>query len=224
MCEKQVFFIGLIPFQTNYALLSQISKCREIRFFVCNFLPRKLWSRIFFGKSHVWVTCVTIWWQLTNNCDNLYDKQDDNYGDDNGCGDKCCSQLAISTVCLSSFPPHLPISPSPVFGHLLYIIKILNVAMIKAFKEKMPTPSFCYEAMKSKSHIVSENRKCNTDPFVFPPIGPNNSHLTVAAWWLLICAEKKIISNKEFRKKDFKVCGKWKTLATLIPHLMQHEP
>ena len=66
-------------------------------------------------------------------CDNLGDKQDDNYGDDNGCGDKCCSQLAISTVCLSSFPP---ISPSPVFGHLLVIIKILNVAMIKAFSRK----------------------------------------------------------------------------------------
>ena len=94
--------------------------------------------------------------------------------------------VAISVVAslqsaLFVCPPSLPISPSPVFGHLVVIIKILNVAMIKAFKEKMPTPSFCYEAMKSKSHIVSENRKCNTDPFVFPPIGPNNSHLTVAA-------------------------------------------
>ena len=88
----------------------------------------------------------------------------------------------------------------------------------------MPTPSFCYEAMKSKSHIVSENRECNTDPFVFPPIGPNNSHLTVAAWWPVICAEKKMISNEEFRKKDFKVWRKWKTLAILIQHLMQHEP
>ena len=33
-------------------------------------------------------------------------------------------------------PPSLPPSPSPVFGHLVVIIKILNVAMIKAFSRK----------------------------------------------------------------------------------------
>ena len=42
-CEKQEHFIGLIPFQTNYTLLLQFSKCRDS----CIFLPQKLWSHNF---------------------------------------------------------------------------------------------------------------------------------------------------------------------------------
>ena len=54
-CGKQLLLIGLIPFQTICALLSQNSKCREIRvFFGIIFLPQKLRSWIFFNKSYVW--------------------------------------------------------------------------------------------------------------------------------------------------------------------------
>ena len=38
---KKVFFIGLIPIQTIYAILSQISKCREIRVFQRNSFASK---------------------------------------------------------------------------------------------------------------------------------------------------------------------------------------
>ena len=37
-CKKQLLFIGLIPFEPFYSLLSGRSKCRSIRIFWCHFL------------------------------------------------------------------------------------------------------------------------------------------------------------------------------------------
>ena len=40
-CEKQELFIGFNPFQTIYALLLQIMRCRELRAFWRNSLALK---------------------------------------------------------------------------------------------------------------------------------------------------------------------------------------
>ena len=52
-CEKQVLFIGLIPFKTIYALLLQISKCLESHVFRHNFLPQNCIRVLLFDKFQV---------------------------------------------------------------------------------------------------------------------------------------------------------------------------
>ena len=56
-CEKQVLLIGLIPFKTIYALLLQISKCRELCIFLRNFFASKTAVSEFFDKYHV---CLSV--------------------------------------------------------------------------------------------------------------------------------------------------------------------
>ena len=51
-CEKQMYFISLIPYQTIYAFLLRISKCREIRVFLrILLLPQELQSRNFLTNT-----------------------------------------------------------------------------------------------------------------------------------------------------------------------------
>ena len=60
-CEKQMFFISLIPCQTIYAFLLRISKCREIRVFwrIC-FCLKNCSRGIFFWQILCMVTTLSI--------------------------------------------------------------------------------------------------------------------------------------------------------------------